>query len=128
MKTIIGLALVVLCFYFMKRFARNSSSANLLKAGATQVPMFPELQAQEPLGLAAISPARYENRVRVLLKEDGLFVAYKDERHAYYLPLALITLTGKSWLHNPLAFGKDKCQIELDFGYKVTETIKRMKA
>lgn len=128
MKIIIGLAFVVLCLYILKRSSGNASSANLLSAGATKVPMFPELQAQETLGLAAISPARYENRVRVLLKGDGIFVAFVGEATAYYLPLSLVTLTGKSWLHNPLVFGKDECQVELDLGGEVTEIIKRMKA
>ena len=128
MKTILGITLVVICLYLLKHFTRNSSTANLLSAGATKVPISSELQAQEPLGLAAITPARYENRIRVLLKGDGIFVAFKDEKDAYYLPLSLITLTGKSWLHNPLIFGQNKCQVELDFGCEVTEAIKRMKS
>lgn len=126
-KIIIGLILVVMCLYLLKHFTRNSSVVNLLNAGATKVSMFPELQMQEPLGLAAISPARYENRIRVLLKGDGIFVAFKDEKEAYYFPVSLITLTGKSWLHSPLIFGQGKCKVELDLGCEVTEAIKRMK-
>lgn len=128
MKLVIGLALAAMCLFLLKHLTRNSSSLNLLNAGATKAPMFPELQAQEPLGLAAISPARHENRVRILLKDDGIFVAFKNENDAYYLPLSLITLTGRSCLHNPLIFGQDKYQVELDFGCEVTKVIKRMKA
>jgi hypothetical protein len=128
MKAIIGIVLVATCLYLLKLFIRKSSTATLLDAGATKMPLFPELKAQEPLGLAAISPARYENRVRALLKGDGLFVAFRDEEDAYYLPLSLISLTGKSWLQNPLVFGRGERQVELDFGDEITGNLKRMKA
>ena len=44
-----------------------------------------------------------------------------------FLPLSLISLTGKPWPHNPLTFGHGKEIVNLDLEEEITKRIQRLK-
>jgi hypothetical protein len=128
MEVIIGMLAVAISLFYFHRFTLTSSQAALLQAGAVRRPLSSELKSQPVLGLATISPAIYENGVRALLTDKGIVLSFKGTAEEYFLPMSLISVTGKSWLYHPLTFGHGKQTVKLNLGDGLPERIKKIKS
>ena len=106
----------------------SSFVARLTRAGAVRRPLSPELKPTR-LYTRQVSapPFLFEKPMSAVLKPDGVVMAFRGSAEELFLPLSLISLTGKPWPHNPLTFGQGIDIVNLNLEKEITTRIQSLK-
>ena len=124
----ISILAAVVAWLGFSRWRSSSFVARLTLAGAVRRPLSPELKPTHLYTRQVYAPPfLFENPMRAFLKPDGIVVAFRGGNEELFLPLSLISLTGKPWPHNPLIFGRGKDIVNLNLEEEITTRIQRLK-
>ena len=124
----ISILAVVVAWLVFSRWRSSSFVARLTRAGAVRRPLSPELKPTHLYTrLVYAPPFLFERPMRAFLKPDGIVMTFRGCNEELFLPLSLISLTGKPWPHNPLIFGRGKDIVNMNLEEEITSRIQRLK-
>ena len=124
----ISILAVVVAWLVFSRRRSSSFVARLTRAGAVRRPISPELKPTRLYTRQVYAPAfLFEGPMSAILKPDGIVMTFRGCNEELFLPLSLISLTGKPWPHNPLTFGQGKDIVNLNLEKEITTRIQSLK-
>ena len=124
----ISILAVVVAWLVFSRRRSSSFVARLTRAGAVRRPLSPELKPTRLYTRQVYAPAfLFEGPMSAILKPDGIVMTFRGCNEELFLPLSLISLTGKPWPHNPLTFGQGKDIVNLNLEKEITTRIQSLK-
>ena len=127
MWLVISILAAIAAWLGFNHWRSSSFVARLTRAGAVRRPLSPELKPTRLYTRQVYAPPfLFEKPMRAFLKPDGVVMAFRGCNEELFLPLSLISLTGKPWPHNPLTFGHGKDIVNLNLEAEITKGIQKL--
>ena len=124
----ISIFAAVVAWLGFSHWRSSSFATRLTRAGAVRRPLSPELKPTRLYTRQVYAPPfLFEKPMSAVLKPDGVVMAFRGSAEELFLPLSLISLTGKPWPHNPLTFGHGKDLVNLNLEKEITTRIQSLK-